>query len=267
MSIVKISNVIPPTVEPVPVVTTWANGTDEEIASMIAAADRGEIDLTEYWHVGDERTVSLSAITHSTPNISEDQPAQDVVFVLVAADSGVTDNTNPCYKYQYKVPTEGRTYPSFIVAQKSHLSAYGVITTAQNTGIGAQGWNGTPRRTWCNNEYRLALPLTFRSIFKQVILRQATSANIMQSSDGDYFFLPTEKEMIGSRTYSPSNEADEFPQWEYYMDVNNRKALTTRWLRSAENGAADYWTALAAAGSIDDGRPWGSNAIKPCGCI
>lgn len=41
---------------------SWADGTDEQIAAMIQAADEGEINLADYWNVGDERTVQLSAM-------------------------------------------------------------------------------------------------------------------------------------------------------------------------------------------------------------
>mgnify|MGYP002856740375 CR=1 FL=1 len=38
-----------------PVLCTWADGTDEEVASMIEAAQNGDIDLTDYWAAGDIR--------------------------------------------------------------------------------------------------------------------------------------------------------------------------------------------------------------------
>jgi hypothetical protein len=259
----KYVNSVPPT----PTIAQWSTGTDAEILAMIQMADRGDLDLTEVWQVGDERTVHLDAISTMPSGIGETQPAQDVVLVLASADSKVLDNTNACYKYQYKTATSGRTYPSFLVTVKGHLSNYGVITTAQSTGIGSLGWNGTPRRTWCNNQFRQAVPSSLRSIFKEVLLRQATSANVMQTSDGDYFFFPTEKEMFGKRTYSPPLEADEFTQWEYFTDIEHRKSGTSRWLRSAENGSADYWTLYNSAGNIDDSRPWGASGLRPCGCI
>lgn len=37
---------------------TWANGTDEQVAAMIRAAQAGEITLTDYWSAGDKRIVN-----------------------------------------------------------------------------------------------------------------------------------------------------------------------------------------------------------------
>ena len=49
-------------------IVTWAGGTDEEIVLMVAAADAGYIDLTDYWAVGQERTVHLSAMSGGGTN-------------------------------------------------------------------------------------------------------------------------------------------------------------------------------------------------------
>lgn len=34
-------------------IVTWADGTDEEIVAMVEAADKGDINLADHWHVGD----------------------------------------------------------------------------------------------------------------------------------------------------------------------------------------------------------------------
>lgn len=40
------------------ILCTWSGGSDEAVASMIQAAHNGDIDLTDYWSVGDTRTVN-----------------------------------------------------------------------------------------------------------------------------------------------------------------------------------------------------------------
>jgi hypothetical protein len=42
-------------------VVTWSAGTDEEIVNMVGAADAGLLKLSDYWTVGDTRSISLSA--------------------------------------------------------------------------------------------------------------------------------------------------------------------------------------------------------------
>ena len=46
-----------------PSLVTWAGGTDEEIVKMVQLADEGKINLSDYWAVGDTRTVQLSAMS------------------------------------------------------------------------------------------------------------------------------------------------------------------------------------------------------------
>ena len=102
--------------EPLPDIVTWADGTDEQIVAMVQAADKGRINLADYWHVGDERVVHLDAM--EATGVDESHDAQDVTLVLMNT-GGKTLNT----------PTEGgRTTCSFIVGQKDSLNEKGKIT-------------------------------------------------------------------------------------------------------------------------------------------
>ena len=38
-------------------IVDWATGTDAQIVAMVNAADNGAIDLTDYWSVGDRKSV------------------------------------------------------------------------------------------------------------------------------------------------------------------------------------------------------------------
>ena len=52
-------------------IVTWSGGTDEQVAAMINAAHNGDINLTDYWSVGDVRTITnLDTSVISTPTIS-----------------------------------------------------------------------------------------------------------------------------------------------------------------------------------------------------
>lgn len=42
---------------------SFAKATNKRIAEMVAAADRGEIDLRDYWNIGDKRKIHLDAIS------------------------------------------------------------------------------------------------------------------------------------------------------------------------------------------------------------
>lgn len=230
-------------------IVSWADGTDEEITAMVAAADAGKIDLTDYWNVGDERTVHLSAM--AATGVSESHAEQDVTYVLVDAD-------NENYTY-VETPESGRTHPFFIVQQKNGLAGDDPKGSAgnlkeegymndSNTNVG--GWDACARRTWCNNVYRQALPSKLRNIFHKVKVKtmnngEEKSGATLITSD-DYFFLPAAREVFdgdGNQTKSGKKntgnsiytEWNALTQWQYYKTAINRVK------RYGDSGDVRYW--------------------------
>ena len=115
---------------------SWSDGTDEEIVEALEKHYAGEIDLTEYWSVGDERTVSLSSMGEMSP-LTDTHAAQDVVFVL----------SNVGGKYL----ADGVTECAFQVDQKNCLLETGRM---HNFSSNSGGWRDCHRRTWCNSIYK-----------------------------------------------------------------------------------------------------------------
>ena len=235
-------------------IVTWADGTDEEIKAMIDAADAGEINLSDYWSVGNERTVHLSAMT-AGDGLNTAQPKQDVVLVLM----------NEGY------PGNGNEGVHFVWGQKDCLSQYGRMNTT-NTNSGS--WNGCALRADLNDKYYNALPSTFRSCLKQfnVITAQTYNGSANQISQ-DYISLFAEKEVFGSVTRSNSTEASALTQIEYYKTASNRIKQV--------NGSNDYWmgrSPYSSAGTYFCGVRADGNAggfslastvggLAPFGCI
>ena len=261
-------------------IVSWADGTDEEIAAMIAASDQGIINLTDYWSVGDERKVYLSTMNSQT-YLPESHTEQEVTHVLVAADTGVQDSSNPCYNYSYVTATSGRTYPSFIVQQKdgfmdlfSRQAELGVMNVS-STNVG--GWDACNRRTWCNDVYRNALPSIYKDCFKQVKVKTVnggdSSATLVESDD--YFFLPAECEVASVSTGSRLIEINALSKWPYYLDVQNRfkkkdsSSFGAWWLRTPYKDTSNsfaFITTSSSAGTTHGGSQM-EIIIAPAGCI
>lgn len=190
--------------------TSWANASDEQIAAMIAAADAGQIDLADIWHVGDTRTVSLSAM--SAIGAETANPAQTASFVLVDAD-----NSN--YEYVTSL-SSGETHCRFVVglAEQLEYGGYMHIPASNNP-----GWGSCQRRTWCNETFRNAIPSTLREIFKQVKVKSVNNYQTPTvTTSNDYFFMPAEREVLSTRFKSPQNEWNVLSQFEYYETTANR---------------------------------------------
>ena len=205
-------------------IVTWAGGTDEEIAAMVDAADKGEINLADYWNVGDVRQVQLLAM--ASTGVGESHAAQTATLVLM-------DKT--CTGFTFATATSGgKTKPSFIVGLKNSLAETGYMNAARTN---ANGWSGSERRTWCNNVFRMAIPSEIRGIFKQFKWKQGkgagNSSGLLETTD--YFGLAPEKTVFGAALYSFSDEAALYNHWTWYQtSANTIKKL-------GESGSANSW--------------------------
>lgn len=249
------------------IVPSWEFASDDEIINIISKADAGEIDLSNYWNIGDRRAVSLSAM--DATGVGESHVAQTVYFVLMDAN-----NSN----YEYVTPTSGRTYCNFVVQQEDVLmlsnktGEFGYIDTNNGQPV---SWDTCPRRTWCNSVYYNSIPSNIRSIFKQVKVKSAETynGNTIKISN-DYFFLPAEREVVGSRNRSNSTEYNSLKQWDRYTNQSYRIKYTkngqtnkTSWfLRSADYQYYYSWCRIVDYQS-DGENKYGSLGIAPCGCI
>ena len=238
---------------------TWADGTDEEIVAMVNAADNGEINLADYWHVGDERQVTLSAM--SATGVEETHVEQTVTFVLMNAGGKTLANATP----------SGRTECSFIVGMKNGLAERGMMNPDN---INDGGWEACPRRTWCNEVFRNAMPSTLRDIFKQHLNVTANGSSNTTATSTDYFALPAEKEAFGSNTYANSTAEANLTQFEYYKATSNRVktlgdngSVVSWWERSPMSGSSESFCKVFETGSASDNGAWGKIILSPFGVI
>ena len=247
---------------------TWAGGTDEEIVAMVEAADQGVINLSDYWAVGDTRTVQLSAM--SATGVGESHAAQAVDLVLMHA-GGYTLNA---------AVASGRTECSFVVGQKDLLATGGYMNSSPtNSG----SWNGCARRAWCNEVYKNALPSTIMPIFKQFKTITAKTYNGSTNQESvDYFALPAAKEVFGgsasssgsSTGYSNLIEFNALFQFDYYKTTSNRvkklgkTGTAGAWCERSPryNGSTDF-CGVRSNGDANYNYAISEAGLAPFGCI
>lgn len=235
-------------------IVSWSSGTDEQIAAMVAAADAGQINLSDYWKAGDTRTVHLSAMSGSVSNANESHAAQDVQMVLTDPGHYTLANGKKC---------------NFVVLQKDCLKEYGVMNS-QGTNSG--GWNNCPRRTWCNSVYRNAIPSTLRGIFKQFTTYAANGTGSSSVASSDYFALFSEKEVFGSITYANSSAEANNSQLTWFKTSSNRikrvnGSASGWWERSPYSGGSSRFCTVHTGGSATWGNASGAGGLAPFGCI
>ena len=233
-------------------IVSWADGTDEEIAAMVAAADAGKLNLSDYWQAGDTRTVHLSAMPST--GVGETHAAQSVQFVLSDPGHFTLASGKPC---------------NFVVNMKDCLKETGYMNSS-NTNSG--GWNGCARRTWCNNVFRNAIPSGLRPAFKQFKTKAATGTGTASTTSTDWFALPSEMEVFGRVNYANSSAESGNTQLNYYKTSSNRVKKV--------NGSADWWRErspvsgrsnsfcfVTNSGNADWYYAKGGYGLAPFGCI
>ena len=247
-------------------IVTWSDGTDEQIVAMVQAHYDGLLDLHDYWAVGDERVVSLSAM--SATGVGESHVAQDITMVLMHVGGK-----------ELVEPIGDITECAFIVGQKkSFANGTSYETGYMNSTATNQGsWDGCARRTWCNNVYYNAIPATLRSIFKQhKNLTDGTDSSswfINPVISNDYFALPAEREVFGRNQYARSSVEESLVWFEYYKTSSNRIKWDGEgdgqwWERSPCQGYYDRFCAVIGSGANPDyNSARYSKIIAPFGVI
>lgn len=252
-------------------IVTWADGTDEEVAAMVAAAHKGAIKLSNYWAVGDERKVHLSAMPAT--NVSETHAEQDVTMVLMNEGG---------------VPLADGSECNFVVGQKNALTETGYMNSS-NTNSGS--WGNCARRKWCNEVYFAALPTYLQNMFKKMTTKTPlTETDSGWQSVEDMIALPSGAQVwatdaaakaasiYGAASYLPKAEfSGDIVQFEWYKTSANRikkngdsGATCFWWERSPGDAPNDRGKCFSSVNS--DGKavaaPAGqTHALAPFGCI
>lgn len=196
-------------------------GSETDIAKMLDAHYAGEIDIADYWAVGDTRTESITEIPSGTTE--ETQAAQDIELVIIGMNHD--DKSDESGKAAVTVQT------------KNQLGTAGKLA-----GINSyrNHWDNMQRRSWCNNDFKAALPTWLQDLIKPVTKitnRHASSSYSSyrnQSSTVDETFILSEYEIFGSNSNESSAMGILGPdgtQYEYMKTQSNH----------VKSGPSSYW--------------------------
>jgi hypothetical protein len=234
-------------------------GSDDEVATMINDHYAGLIDVAEYWQIGDIRTITLNAIASGTTG--EAQSSQNVQLVIIGI------------KHDDKADGSGKA--TITVQTKDCLGAGGMIN-APSSGYNYSLWAYTSRRTWCNNDFKSALPTWLQNLIKpvaKVTNRHAHTTNSNygalrgQTTTTDSVFLLSEFETFGTSPFISmgGDVGSDGTQYEYMKTQSNR----------IKGGPSQYWwlrsSIVSSAGTFDyatansDGTAYYATMSYGCG--
>ena len=234
---------------------SWASGSDADIEAMLAAAYSGAINLSDYWNVGDSRTVTLQSM--AATGVGESHVAQEVDIVIQDLAPGYT--------------AEDGTAPKLLWGLKDALKEAGYMNSS---GTNNGGWDSCARRTWCNNVFYPALPELFRKLTKTVNVVAANGSSTTTATSKDKCFLLAEKEIFGSTSYANGTAEAGLKQVPYYATTSNRVKKLGKggsagswWERSPYSGYSSAFCYVAYDGTANYNSASNPYGLAPCGCF
>lgn len=256
-------------------IVTWADGTYDEIKAMLSAHYAGLIDISDYWSVGDVRTIPISSI--SDTGVGETQSAQNAEVVIIGFehDDLVTS-------------VNGNSKSAVSLQLKNSLETVGYMYSAY-AGTDYSLCDGSPRRTWCNGVFKNALPAELVSLIKTVTKKTWRYANggysgyesyRTQQTTEDDCFLVSEFEVFGTQglpadTYGTVGE--DGTQYEYYKTTSNRikylgvsgTSANIWWLRSSyvSDSGNSLFRYVGTSGSVSGSLANSTFGVAPGFCI
>lgn len=255
-------------------IVTFADGTDAEIARMIKAHYAGKINISDYWAVGDKRTIHHNAM--DATGVSESHRANDYAYVIIGIEhDDLVTAINGKTKAAITIQTERMLYLDTTTEYNASYNASHECGYINGSSTNSGGWEGCVRRTWCNNVYKKCLPTYIQNMMKQV--KKLTSAGSQSSTiktSNDYAFLLSEIEIFGSAAYSYAGEGK---QYQYFKNATANRYKKPRfddslvsgyyWERSPYFGTESRFCHVDVSGDSYCNEANNSYGIVPCLCI
>ena len=230
--------------EPLALVS-WGGGTDEEIGAMIDAAHQGRIDLSDYWAVGDVRTITVSAFTGGN-SVSHEQ--QDIDIVI--AQFGDYNSCGSVLQFDFKDE----------------------LATGQRYDASSNAYGTSEVKTETLPALANALPSWLKNRLKEFDVLVASNGNgSITTVTGNKLALRSEVEIFGSTTYSKAGEGS---QIDYYKTSANRAkkrghngSIDDWWERSPVRDRSDYACIVYYNGTVTQYYVYVGPGLAPFGCL
>ena len=225
-------------------IVTFADGTDAEIEKMIEAHYAGKINISDYWAVGDKRTIHHNAM--NATGVSESHRANDYAYVIIGIEhDDLVTAINGKTKAAITIQTERMLYLDTTTEYNTSYNASHECGYINSSSTNSGGWEGCARRAWCNNVYKKCLPTYIQNMMKQVKkLASVGSRSSTIKVSNDYAFLLSEIEIFGSTAYSYAGEGK---QYQYFKNAIANRYKKPRYDDSHVSG--HYWERSPYSGS------------------
>ncbi len=201
-----------------PKIVTFQDGTDEEIAAMLEAHYKGEINIGDYWHVGDSRLIHVESFYADVDNYNGWQIDAQNIFITII---GINHD-------DLTTPINGKTKAAITVNFRECPSPQYNYNWTRSGSSYNYDMNNVFRDT-LNTKLYNAIPSKLSSLIKTVHKKiskkdYSESDKIYSGSIDDKIWLLSAAEVcsecsIGGITFTTEIEGN---QYEYFKNSNNR---------------------------------------------
>lgn len=223
----------------------------KEIAKAISeASDSINANTTEPIYVNKGRTWAYKITPGDTINVNTH------TYAVMGFNNFALTNQN---NYGGTHSTAGLTF-----GMVDCIGEYKMNSSNTNSG----GWGQCLMRTSTMPTLQSGMPDTLAQV--KVPYVDYGQSTILYSDD--YLFLPAEKEVFGTRNYSPTAEANALTQFAYYKNGGSKiKSLSGSavrwWPRSVYYGDRSGFCAVAASGGAFFNNASLAYGAAPCFCV
>lgn len=179
----------------------------------------------------------------------------------------VTLSNNEVLVFEANVNTYG-------LGEVDFIPTYCMATTKQHhtSNTNAGGWNSSDLRTYLNNAFLSMLPADLQAVISEKPVKATTGsqANQIQTAN-DKIWIPTEKEVFGSITYSGSTENAVNNQYSIFTDNASRVrtqgsngAAVSVWLASPYISYSAGFCIVDTSGAPGSAHVSSSFGVLPC---
>ena len=238
--------------------------TPKDIADIAQAYYDGIYNLNDIqtvWNIGDEKMITLSAMG-ANYGLSDTHVQQNVVFRLI----GIGHDT-------LATPINGIEKAIITLEMKDCLEKTGVMSPTSTW----SGWKDLPRRSWCNDTFKNALPSDLQDAIKTVekISIKSSTKNEFDTTNDDCFILSAfERGMYDWQSkqtgaiydyYLPQTGGGAEPKRIKQVNDSNSGYWVRDKVSNAQNNA--YHEFVRSDGAMDNDLVYSSKGLTVAFCI
>lgn len=228
--------------------------TTKEIAKIISeASDSIDVNTTVSVYVNKGNTWAYKITPGNTINITSQMGTH--AYAVMGFNNFALTNQN---HYGGTHSTAGLTFGMVDCVGNYRMNSSG------NSG----GWGQCEMRTSTMSTLQNGMPDTIAQV--RVPYVNYGQSTIVYSDD--YLFLPAEKEVFGTRTYSPTTEANALTQFAYYKSGGSKikhfsGSATNWWLRSVYYNSSGSFCSVYPSGGANYTYANPALGAAPCFCV